>query len=375
MKQYNFNKNFTDFRKNLNLAEQDKLSLTDARKIIRSTIRVTFNEMPEKYFTDNVQIVLTEFSKGSDKRIKPKFRTQGSFVYNTINKPENPPIQRMDLDDGVYLPLSYTDNTSDNFQQSAKIVKNIISNCVSDLCNDKGWTLETNHSKCLRIIINPTSHIDLPIYSIPDDQSNTIQQDSAEFSRMEGLERVLSYNKAEDVLLAIDNGWIKSDPRDIEDWVKDTKDRFNDFIYYSRYFKAWKDHQWNESKFSSIMIMAGISQAMSEIGYSKNDNVALNLSSIATSLKLYLNNAGINHPVKTERMDGDLSNKDEIINRLDDLAMNLFTATKTNNTQLLIDCFGDRFPNDTGNVLNTGVVAPAIITSSEPIRQSRSDFI
>jgi hypothetical protein len=30
--------------------------------------------------------------------IKPKFMTQGSFAYNTINTPENPPVQQMDLD-------------------------------------------------------------------------------------------------------------------------------------------------------------------------------------------------------------------------------------------------------------------------------------
>lgn len=370
MKQCNFNKNFKYFRKNLNLTKQDELSLTSAKRIIRGRIKQVFNEMPTQYFTDDIQIILAEFSKNTDKKIKPKFMTQGSFAYSTINTPERPPIQQMDLDDGVYLPLSYTDNTSDNFQQSATIVKNVISNCVSDLCNDKNWKLETNHSKCLRIIINPTSHIDLPIYSIPDDQSNTIQQDSAEFSKMEGLERALSYNKAEDVLLATDNGWIKSDPRDIAEWVKDTKDRFNDFIYYSRYFKAWKDHQWDDSKFSSIMIMAGIAQAMSEYSYSKNENVALNLSSIATSLKLYLNNGGINHPVKAGRMDGDLSNKDEIINRLSNLASNLNSAVDSDNVSLLINCFGNRFPNNNGNC-TTSKVSPAIIASYAPVKHSR----
>ncbi|KAF3978292.1 MAG: hypothetical protein HFP77_02720 [Methylococcales symbiont of Iophon sp. n. MRB-2018] len=40
MKQFNFNSNFTGFRKNLNLTEQDKRSLTGVRKIKDATIKV-----------------------------------------------------------------------------------------------------------------------------------------------------------------------------------------------------------------------------------------------------------------------------------------------------------------------------------------------
>ena len=192
MTQYNFNKNFKNFRDEISLTKEDRQNLTDARKTIRGTIRQVFNEMPTKYFTDNIQTVLAEFSKNTNDKIKPKFMTQGSYAYNTINQPAKPLIQQMDLDDGVYLPLSYVeDKANGNFNQAAGIVRNVIYNCVSDLCYEENWGVK-KHSKCLRIIINDTSHIDLPIYSIPDNQTIT---NSAEFAQMSNFERFYHMTK------------------------------------------------------------------------------------------------------------------------------------------------------------------------------------
>ena len=40
-------------------------------------------------------------------RVEPRFFTQGSFSYKTINDPCWVPPQQMDLDDGCYLPLAF----------------------------------------------------------------------------------------------------------------------------------------------------------------------------------------------------------------------------------------------------------------------------
>ncbi|VVM19140.1 hypothetical protein BSPWISOXPB_44 [uncultured Gammaproteobacteria bacterium] len=66
------------------------------------------------------------------------------------------------------------------------------------------------------------------------------------------------------------------------------------------------------------MVMAGISQAMSEYSYSENDNTALDLSSIVCMIKMYLdvNGDGILSPDNQERMDSELSNRNEIIKQL-----------------------------------------------------------
>ncbi|VVM23562.1 hypothetical protein BSPWISOXPB_310 [uncultured Gammaproteobacteria bacterium] len=102
--------------------------------------------------------------------------TQGSFAYNTINTPENPPVQQMDLDDGIYFPLKYIEKASNgNFSQAAQTIRNIVYRCVNDLCRDMNWNLEKK-SKCLRVTLDTSSHIDLPIYSAPEKEMKRLQK-------------------------------------------------------------------------------------------------------------------------------------------------------------------------------------------------------
>lgn len=379
MKQYEFNKNFHDFRKKLNLTESDKAELLSARKSIRASIREAFNENQSKYFTQETIQLLSEFSKSIDKRIKPLFMSQGSFVYKTINFPANPPIQQMDLDDGVYLPLSYVENeTRGTFQEAANIVRNVIHMCVQALCDEHKWTLK-RHPNCLRITISNNAHIDLPVYSIPDNQAHTIKESAAstpstsiQFDDL--ASRFLSFDIASNILLATDNGWLKSDPREIQEWVKNTKDKYsNEFIYYSRYIKAWRDHQYpsGTSKFSSIMIMAAIAKVFSEYSYSKNTNIALDLSMVVNSLKLYIGGNGIPHPIEDKRLDENLPDRDLLINLLNSLSISLSRAVKTNDAELLVKTFGSRFPAEIG--VSTKIIGPSIIapTYSTPIRPAK----
>lgn len=76
--------------------------------------------------------------------------------------------------------------------------------------------------------------------------------------------------------------------------------------------------------------------------------------------------AVLNIQPKKERMDDNLPNKNEIIQKLNTLAINLNKATKEDRVNLLIDCFGDRFPNNSGESSKISV-APAIVTSAAPV--------
>lgn len=368
MKQYEFNKNFSGFRRKIDLTENDKSNLLLARKSIRSAIRQAFNENQSKYFTQETTQILSEFVINNDKKVKPLFMTQGSFVYKTINLPLNPPSQQMDLDDGVYLPLSYIENeTNVHFQQAANIVRSVIYKCVEDLCEKEEWELK-KHPNCLRITISNQAHIDLPIYSIPDKEVHTIKESVSlydldpthtDYSAL----RFLSFDKATNILLATDNGWIKSDPREIQEWVKNMKDEFDSkFTFYSRYIKAWRDYQYpqDDSKFSSIMIMSAIAQAFSEHGYSENENVALDLSAIVISIKAYLNGDGIKHPCEDTRLDENLPNLERLTALLTTLSVNLSEPVKTNDVRSLVNCFGNRFPDDSG--IESTIAAAAIVT-------------
>lgn len=379
MKQYEFNTNFCGFRKKLNLTEDDKSELLLARKEIRASIRKAFNENQSKYFTYEAIQLLSEFTQNTDKKIKPLFMTQGSFVYKTINLPLHPPTQQMDLDDGVYIPLSYIEKGSNgNFQATANLVRSVIHKCVKDLCKEKDWILK-KHPNCLRITINNKAHIDLPIYSIPDNEAHTIKESAAlsltRSTHQDDLaSRFLSFDKATNILLATDDGWLKSDPREIQEWVKNMKDKFgNEFTFYSRYIKAWREHQYpkDDSKFSSIMIMASIAQAFSEYGYSKNENIALGLSATVNLIKTYLNSDGIKHPCEDSRLDEDLPNRTNLIALLTTLSTNLSESVKINDASLLVTCFGSRFPDSSGigaNVASASIVAPTYSTPLKPAK-------
>jgi len=380
MKQYDFNKNFSDFRKNINLSDEDKKNLLSARKEIRATIRKAFNENQTEYFSQDTIQLLSEFTTNIDKKIKPLFMSQGSFVYKTINLPLNPPTQQMDLDDGVYLPLSYIENESDgNFQAAANIVREVIQKCVQDLCNKKGWKLN-KAPKCLRITISNEAHIDLPIYSIPDKEAHTIKESyalsfSASSQFNDSASRFLSYDKATNILLATDDGWLKSDPREIQEWVKEMKSEHGTkFIFYSRYIKAWRDHQYpqDNSKFSSIMIMAAIAQALSEKIYTKNENVSLDLSAVVNSIEIYLSQDGVKHPCEDTKLDEYLPGRTNLTKFLTSLSISLSEAVKTNNETLLVTSFGNRFPEGTGiesNITAASIASPAYSTPLKPARK------
>lgn len=364
---YDFNESFNKFRKNISLSDEDKNNFLKSRKLIRATIRKTFNEKTKNYFRhDDLKVLNHAFSEFERSGIKPKFMTQGSFVYNTINTPENPPAQQMDLDDGIYFPLQYIEKESNgNFSQAAQTIRNIVYRCINDLCIDMNWTLEKK-PKCLRITLNKSSHIDLPVYSAPEKEMEKITETSSNsIMPIDSIDKFLAYKKLDDILLATDNGWLKSDPRVIQKWVGDNKlEHGMNFIHYSKYIKNWRDCQWEEgSELSSIMIMAGISQAMSGRNYSKNNNTALDLYSIVGMIKMYLavDGIGISSPDNQSKMDSKLSNRNKIIERLNKLAINLNESVNTGNSDFLTKSFGSRFPSK--NEKPSRLVAPAIITS------------
>ena len=219
-----------------------------------------------------------------------------------------------------------------------------------------------------------------PIYSLPDGEAHTIKE-SAALSLASSIQpddlasRFLSLDKATNILLATDNGWLKSDPREIQEWVKNMKDTFgNEFTYYSRYIKAWREHQYpkDDSPFSSIMIMAAIAQAFSEYGYSKNKNIALDLSVIVNSIKAYLNGDGVNHPCENTRLDQDLPNRINLTTLLTALSINLSESVKTNDASLLVTCFGNRFPDNSGVGVNVASASIAATSYSTPLKPAKN---
>ena len=76
---------------NLELRQDQKTALNDAKQKVRQALR------------DGLPDILAKIT--GDKVATPRFFTQGSWSYKTINAPAQKP-QQADLDDGAYLPLN-----------------------------------------------------------------------------------------------------------------------------------------------------------------------------------------------------------------------------------------------------------------------------
>lgn len=97
---------------------------------------------------------------------QPRFFTQGSWAYKTLNAPAQDP-QQADVDDGCYLPLSFVSQTI-RPSVAATVFFAAAEEALSPLVKDRRWKLITDKLTCIRIEIAPYAHIDVPLYAIPD---------------------------------------------------------------------------------------------------------------------------------------------------------------------------------------------------------------
>jgi len=141
--------------KNLNIDGDDRAALSTARTKIRRHLRLGIE-----------QLMLQQL--GIEK-VVPKFFTQGSWAYKTLNNPAMFPPQEIDLDDGVYLPMSLINGTSPDVACNSffKIVDVLLQGLIEA---NQGWSLVKEKQNCCRVKISSKSHVDLPLYAIPDDE-------------------------------------------------------------------------------------------------------------------------------------------------------------------------------------------------------------
>lgn len=204
-------------------SEQDRM-LRDARKKVRAAIRAAFTEA-RKYLSEEVPEVDVEIIS----RIKPKFLTQGSYAYKTLNAPCHS-CQEIDLDDGVYLPMSFINQEPSKNMEWFFL---IVDGALKALAKQEGWGFTKEKTTCSRVILPGSAHIDVPLYAIPDER-HVEMMEAEEFCKAlnrENMSAILfSDNMAvakqalldeNDIYLADrEAGWRKSDPMSIAMWFK-----------------------------------------------------------------------------------------------------------------------------------------------------------
>lgn len=284
------------------LADHEKDGLKALRQVVRERTRDVFNEAKQlvksskqfdsallfraefknthfKYLSIDDQRKLSELIielspdlKAELMRINPRFWTQGSFMYDTLNRPYKS-TQEMDIDDGTYLPMQFFE---DKPAIGHQLLLLLVDASLKSLAAERyGWSFEPKET-CGRIKIPAESvHIDVPMYAIPFEkfiEKEELIRKSANsqifgemYDSVSAADHAL-YDQIETecVNLAVrkdDAKWIKSDPKDVHLWFQDACQRTGQHLRkVCRTLKAWRDAgDWQESNGpSSISLMAAV---------------------------------------------------------------------------------------------------------------------
>lgn len=273
--------------------DEAKAALLEAKGKIRVRLKEAFAEKSREIF---------------GRAIQPRFFTQGSHSYKTLNYPAWPPEQQMDLDDGCYLPLSFVKGARPS--QASALFFEFVDGVLKGLADEEGWDFAEKDT-CCRVVISSIAHIDIPLYAIPDNEflllekSMSTNASFAEDRRADTWEALPS----DSVLLAHrKEDWKVSDPRKIRTWFLAAVGVYGEKLRrICRYLKAWRDHHKPHlNGVSSILLMVCAWKAFEEIRRPFiPDREDQTLLAVVERLPGYLENA-VPNP----------TDKDEDINRL-----------------------------------------------------------
>lgn len=355
----------------------DAIDLSPARRAFIASAR---NDV-RNYLRTGIPRVLTE--RGYTENVpQPRFFTQGSWAYKTLNAPAQGP-QRADVDDGCYLPLSFVSHTK-RPSWAAKVFFAAAEEALKPLVEEKRWKLVTDKPTCIRIVIESYAHIDIPLYAIPDQEFVTLAK--ATMDRYGYGSRADAVNMAErdawtalpadKVLLAHrECNWMSSDPRRVKEWflgvVEAKGEQFRRVI---RYLKAFRDWKWSSDGPASILLMAA-SAPIFERRYLRDDLALLN---VVEALPAQLRAEVINPVDVTESLTVRLGKDgvEEAAQAFEGLANVLSSAAHAGSPSLacrwLQDEFGPRFPNEPDRVK---VVSVAATIAAAPATAGPSELV
>lgn len=334
----NSNEDRQSFLDALTLDSYQKEELEQARKDIRECLR---QGLPQ---------VLRARGYESDVPT-PRFFTQGSWSYKTLNAPAQMP-QQCDLDDGAYLPMGFVTQTK-RPSKAASLFFSAAEEALAPLVKMRGWK-QSEKPTCIRIEVSSDAHVDIPLYAIPDAEFQLLKarahyaMDSIEEAVTRAERDAWTALPNDQVLLAHrDKDWIESDPRPLKDWFLNEVDvKGEQLRRVVRYLKAYRDWRWSQGGPTSILLMA----AASPLFEAKHGRDDLALLEMCKALPKALRD-GVNNPTEeseslTDRLGPD--GVEEAAKAFEKFAAILDAAISCSDASLacrwLQEQFGQRFP-------------------------------
>lgn len=317
----------------------------------------------------------------------PRFFTQGSWAYKTLNSPAQTP-QQSDVDDGAYLPLSFVAQTS-RPSVASSIFFAAAEAALAPLVAAKSWQLITDKPTCIRIVIGPRAHIDIPLYAIPDKEFETLAKAAFNYGH-KGIVEAMRAKAEKDAWTALPRNsvllahrevnWMASDPRPVKEWfVNEVAAKGEQLRRVVRYLKAFRDWRWSSGGPSSILLMAAACPHFEK--RDRRDDLAL-LDVVAKIPKTLRN--GVVNPVDmkeslTERLGAE--KVEEAARIFEELEKSLRGAVNAGSASQaciwMVGQFGPRFPNEPSRVVVTSVAAtvaaaPAVAGPSELVGRTKA---
>jgi len=372
---------------NLDLPKADEQALVDAAKEIRSVIVAGFAALREAVQRQKLDYDVP----------KPKFAIQGSYVYGTLNAPANPPQQQVDIDLGMYLPFSAVGNG-----QQPKTATGYYFSAVTRILEEhiwskrKSWTLPPEKEQkdtCIRVILNEKTHIDIPLYAVPEGELNRVTEEQlAVFKAQDQLPEMIQDSEFSLDASAIEavnpdvihmahreDGWQPSDALVIRDWVKSQFRQMGKMIRpVNRFLKAWRDHAWPDGGGpSSIFLLAhSLTSFPDETNGLSHceafEAVISELPGVFDRPLLVPCPTSDDKDAKEDLRKRISPEKAEIYRRRFEALKNGYARARHADPQtanaILVELFGERMPNDPGRIVVVSNVTAKIasITSAEP---------
>jgi hypothetical protein len=317
---------------------------------------------------------------------EPRFFTQGSWAYKTLNAPAQQ-TQQADIDDGAYLPLSFVAQTARPSVASA-VYFAATQAALAPLVKARNWKLISDKPTCVRIEIAHDAHIDIPLYAIPDHEFMNLAKAAALHGYLNFTEALAKAERdawtklpKNSVLLAHrEKNWMVSDPRPVKDWFLAEVDAKGEQLRrVVRYLKAFRDWQWSAGGPSSILLMAAAAPVFER--RDRRDDLAL--LDVAAALPDVLRD-GVNNPIDaTESLTKRVGPEavEEMAKRYEQLERILRACIDARNEAQactwMVQQFGPRFPEAPHRVKVASVAAtiastPAVAGASELVGRTKA---
>lgn len=359
---------------NLDLTAAAEQDIQEAKQLIRQCLR------------DGLPAVL-KAAGYTGPSVSPRFFTQGSAAYGTLNAPAHIPPQQADIDDGAYLPLSFVAQ-----ERKPSVASSVfflaVETTLAPLAKLRDWTIVKDKPTCVRIVISSTAHVDVPLYAIPDTQFHTLQKAALNsYSYMALDEASVRADQdawtalpTDEVLLAHrEENWKKSDPRPLKKWFLEEVDKHGEqYRRVVRYLKAFRDFRWITGGPASVLLMVAVAPIFE--ARDRRDDIAL--LDVVTKLPAILRK-GVNNPIDpAESLSARLgpAGIEDTIAKLAELENHLRGAIHGTAAQAcawMIKQFGTRFPNASSrvkvvSVAATVLAAPATVSASPLVGRTQA---